>query len=78
MKTKLHGGETVTKIVDAKLMALKLLDKWPVIMLTTVHDDSVVRWSRAIQSRVEEVSCRYYHRTLKWWRSVFFYLIEVA
>lgn len=58
MKAKLQKGEVVTEMVDDKLMALKWQDKRPVVMLTTVHDDSVVtkqRWTRAVQGGTEEV-----------------------
>ena len=58
MKSKLQKGETVTKMIDDKLMALKWQDKRPVVMLTTVHDDSVVtkqRRTRAVSGGVEEV-----------------------
>ena len=58
MKAKLQKGEVVTEMVDDKLMALKWQDKRPVVMLTTVHDDSVVtkqRRTRAVQGGTEEV-----------------------
>ena len=42
MKAKLQKGEVVTEMVDDKLMALKWQDKRPVVMPTTVHDNSVV------------------------------------
>ena len=105
IKAKLQKGEVVSKMIDNDVMALKWMDKRPVAMLTTVHDDSVVtkqRRIRAVQGGVEEV-CKplvverynefmggvdtgdqllsYYgfsHRTLKWWRRAFFYLLKVA
>ena len=58
MKSKLQKGEMVTKMIDDKLMALKWQDKHPVVMLTTVHDDSVItkqRRTRAVSDGVEEV-----------------------
>ena len=58
MKSKLQKGEIVTEMVDDKLMALKLMDKHPIAILTTVNDDSVVtkqRQTKAIEGGVEEV-----------------------
>ena len=45
-------------MIDDDVMALKWMDKRPVAMLTTVHDDSVItkqRWTRAVHGGVEEV-----------------------
>ena len=45
-------------MIDDKMMALKWMDKCPVAMLTTIHDDSIVtkqRRSKAAQGGVEEV-----------------------
>ena len=105
MKAGLKKGETISKQVDSSMMALKWMDKRPVTMPTTIHDDSFVtkkRRSRAVQdgqedilkpSVVEEYNKymggvdkgdqleAYYgfsHRTLKWWRRLFFHLIEMA
>ena len=55
MKSKLQKGEIVTEMVDDKLMALKWMDKRPVAMLTTVHDDYVVTKQRRTKGGVEEV-----------------------
>ena len=58
IKAKLQKGEIVSEMIDDDVMALKLMDKCPVAMLTTVHDDSVVtkqRRMRVVQGGVEEV-----------------------
>ena len=58
IKAKLQKGEIVSKMIDDDVMALKWMDKRPVAMLTTVHDDSVVtkqRRTRAVQGGVEDV-----------------------
>ena len=58
IKAKLQKGEIVSKMIDEDTMALKWMDKRPVAMLTTVHDDSVVtkqRRTRAAQGGVEEI-----------------------
>ena len=58
IKAKLQKGEIVSKMIDNDVLALKWMDKRPVAMLTTVHDDSVVtkqRRTRAAQGGVEEV-----------------------
>ena len=57
MKSKLQKGEIISEKVDDKIIALKWMDKRPVTMLTTVHDDSVVtkqRRTRAVPGGVEE------------------------
>ena len=90
--------------IDTTMMALKWMDKRPVTMLTTIHDDSFVtkrRRSRAVEGGQEDILKpkvveeynkymggvdtgdqleSYYgfsHRTLKWWRQLFFHLIDV-
>ena len=58
IKAKLQKGEVVSEMIDDKMMALKWMDKRPVAMLTTIHDDSIVtkqRRSKAAQGGVEEV-----------------------
>ena len=58
INAKLQKGEIVSKKIDDDVMALKWMDKRPIAMLTTVHDDSVVtkqRRTRAAQNGVEEV-----------------------
>ena len=58
MKSKLQKGEIISEKVDDKMIALKWMDKRPVTMLTTVHDDSVVtkqRRTRAVPGGVEEI-----------------------
>ena len=42
MNAKLKKGETLSKQVDGSMMALKWMDKRPVTMLSTIHDDSFV------------------------------------
>ena len=58
MSAKLKKGEMVSKQVDGSMMALKWMDKRPVMMLTTIHDDSFVtkkRRSRAAPGGEEEI-----------------------
>ena len=58
MKTALKKGETVSKDVDDSMMALKWMDKRPVVMLSTIHDDSFVtkkRRSRAASDGQEDI-----------------------
>ena len=48
----------MSKMISDDVMALKWMDKHPVAMLNTVHDDSVVtkqRRTRTAQNSVEEV-----------------------
>ena len=105
MSAKLKKGEVVSKQVDGSMMALKWMDKRPVMMLSTIHDDSFVtkkRRSRAAPGGEEDILkplvveeynknmggvdtgdqlLSYYgfsHRTLKWWRRLFFHLIDLA
>ena len=86
------------------MTAIKWMDKRPVIVLTTIHNDdvaSVERRCRKAPGGREEVEkpvaifqykymggvdmadqlLSYYsfaHRTVKWWRRAFFYLIDMA
>ena len=58
IKAELQKGEIVSKMIDNDALALKQMDKRPVAMLTTVHNESVVtkqRRPRAAQGGVEEV-----------------------
>ena len=58
IKAKLQKGEIVSKMIDNNVLALKWMDKHPMAMLTTVHDNSVVtkqRQTRAVQGGVEKV-----------------------
>ena len=58
MSAKLKKGEVVSKQVDGSMMALKWMDKRPVMMLSTIHDDSFVtkkRWSRAAPGGEEDI-----------------------
>ena len=105
MKAGLKKGDSMSRQIDTTMMALKWMDKRPVTMLTTIHDDSFVtkrRRSRAVEGGQEDILKpkvveeynkymggvdtgdqleSYYgfsHRTLKWWRRLFFHLIEMA
>ena len=58
IKAKLQKGEIVSKMIDNNVLALKWMNKRPIAMFTTVHNDSIVtkqRRTRAVQGRVEEV-----------------------
>lgn len=58
MSAKLKKGEMVSKQVDGPMMALKWMDKQPVMMLTTIHDDNFVtkkRRSRAAPGGEEDI-----------------------
>ena len=58
VKSRIQKGEIVTTMIDDSLMALKWMDKRPVTMLSTIHDDSTVtkqRRTRAVQGGVEEI-----------------------
>ena len=46
MKAKLRKGEMVASTAEEGMMALKWMDKRPVHMLSTIHDDSVVTKQR--------------------------------
>ena len=66
MKAGLKKWETISKQVDSSMMALKWMDKRPVTMLTTIHDDSFVtkkRRSRSVQDGQEDILYP------QWWRS---------
>ena len=58
MKATLAKGDTTSALIDETMMALKWMDKRPVCMLTTIHDDSMttkVRRTRRVQGGQEEV-----------------------
>ena len=46
IKAKLQKEVIVSKMIDNDVLALKWMDKRPVAMLTTVHDDSIVTKQR--------------------------------
>ena len=102
---KVRKGEKATIRLDTSMLAIKWMDKRPVTVLTTIHDDSVItveRRSRHAVGGVEEVEkpvaiaqytkymggvdtadqlLSYYgfsHRTVKWWRRAFFFLLDMA
>ena len=50
--------EIISEKVDDKIMPLKWMNKCPVTMLTTVHDNSVMtkpRWTRVVPGGIEDV-----------------------
>ena len=58
MKETLAKGDVTSALVDKTMMALKWMDKRPVPMLTTIHDDSMttkVRRTRRAEGGQEEV-----------------------
>ena len=58
MKATLARGDVTSAYVDESMMALKWMDKRPVSMLTTIHDDSMttkVRRTRRVQGGLEEI-----------------------
>ena len=104
MKTKLCKG-MVASTAEEGVIALKWMDKCPVHMLSTIHDDSVVTKQRCTRlapdgrkeirkpHAIEEYNrhmggvdksdqlLSYYgfgHCTVKWWRRVWFHLIDMA
>ena len=46
MKAPLKKGETTSALIDSSMMALKWMDKRPVVMLSTIHDNSFVTKKR--------------------------------
>ena len=105
LKEPVEKGEKRAIAVDDSMTAIKWMDKRPVIVLTTIHNDdvaSVERRCRKAPGGREEVEkpvaiiqynkymggvdmadqlLSYYsfaHRTVKWWRRAFFYLIDMA
>ena len=46
MKAPLKKGETTSTLTDSSMMALKWMDKRPVVMLSTIHDNSFVTKKR--------------------------------
>ena len=73
--TKLAKGEVLTAQTEDGTLALKWMDKRPVTLLSTIHDDTMVTKVR----RTRLLS--YYgfsHRTVKWWRRAFYHLLEVG
>ena len=46
MKAPLKKGETTSTLIDSSMMALKWMDKRPVVMLSTIHDNSFVTKKR--------------------------------
>ena len=58
MKAALKKGETTSTQIDSSMMVLKWMDKRPVVMLSTIHDDSFVtkkRRSRTAQDGQEDI-----------------------
>ena len=58
MKTTLAKGDITSALIDNTMMALKWMDKRPVSMLTTIHDDSMttkVRRTRRVEGGQEEI-----------------------
>ena len=59
MKAALKKGETISTQIDSSMMVLKWMDKRPVVMLSTIHDDSFVtkkRRSRTVLDWQEKVT----------------------
>ena len=55
---KLKKGEMTSSEVQKGILPLKWQDKWPVVMLSTIHDDSWVtkrRWTRLVAGGIEEI-----------------------
>ena len=58
MKATLARGDITSAYVDESMMALKWMDKRPVSMLTTIHNDSMttkVRRTHRVQGGLEEI-----------------------
>ena len=58
MKATLAKGDVTSDLVDNTMMALKWMDKRPVCMLTTIHDNSMmtkVRRTRQAVGGQEEI-----------------------
>ena len=58
MKATLAKGDTTSVQVDESIMELKWMDKRPVCMLSTIHDDSMttkVRRTRQVEGGQEEI-----------------------
>ena len=58
MKATLAKGDTTSALIDETMMALKWMDKRPVCMLSTIHDDAMttkVRRTRRVEGGQEEI-----------------------
>ena len=103
---KLTKGKVYTeRILDDSMLCLKWQDKRDVLLLSTLHDDSMVevqRRSRLVTGGVEGIKkpkvvheynqhmggvdqsdqlLMYYgysHRQVKWWKRVFFHLLDLS
>ena len=103
---KLSKGKVYTeRILDDSMLCLKWQDKRDVLLLSTLHDDSMVevqRRSRLVTGGVEGIKkpkvvheynqhmggvdqsdqlLMYYgysHRQMKWWKRVFFHLLDLS
>ena len=53
MKAALKKGETISTQIDSSMMVLKWMDKRPVVMLSTIHDDSFVTKKRRSRTALD-------------------------
>ena len=53
MKAALNKGETISTQIDSSMMVLKWTDKRPVVMLSTIHDDSFVTKKRRSRTALD-------------------------
>ena len=53
MKAALKKGETISTQIDSSMMVLKRMDKRPVVMLSTIHDDSFVTKKRRSRTALD-------------------------
>ena len=54
---KLKEGNMTSRKVQKDTLVLKWQDKWPVVVLSTIHDDSWVtkhRWTKLVAVGIEE------------------------
>eukprot|EP00731_Ephydatia_muelleri_P003594 Em0001g3594a len=103
---KLSKGEVYSeRILDDSVLCLKWQDKRDVLLLSTLHDESLVdvqRRSRLVNGGIEAIKkpkmvheynqhmggvdqsdqliiyYGYSHRQVKWWRRVFFHLLDLS
>ena len=53
MKAALKKGETISTQIDSSMMVLNWMDKRPVVMLSTIHDDSFVTKKRRSRTALD-------------------------